>query len=200
MPGYENFLEALQAALNHLNDPAFRPRPELYQPLGLAPSTRDWAEPLRQAIHRLKPTADAPAPDRGNRLHQVLVHRYIYSETQDAAAEKLNITARHLRREQNDAVQALAQLLWQEPPAAAAPPDDWSAQLREELTALQRGTPAAVTDASETIQRVVELLAPVLADSGVVLRGGTLRPGLAVAVPTTGLRQLLVRAITEWAR
>lgn len=197
---YEGFLEALQAALNHLNDPAFRPAPAFCQRLGISSGRPDWAVPLRQAIHRLQPSTDAPPQSRSHRLYQVLLQRYIHDATQEAAAEQLGITARHLRREQNDAVQALARLLWAEPPLPAAQPEEWSAQLREELTVLQRSAPAAITDACETIQRVVELLAPVMASSGVALRAGELWPGLAVAVQTTGLRQVMVRAITEWAR
>ncbi len=202
MSGYETFVELLQTALNHLNDPAFRPGPELYQRLGLSAPTSDWAESLRQAIHRLQPAPGAPAPERGKRLHQVLFLRYIHNETQENVAEKLHITARHLRREQNDAVQALARLLWEEAlrPESSANPDEWSTQLREELTALQRGAPSATADASQMIQRVVELLTPVLAKSGVTLGVGELPPGLAVAAQATGLRQLLVRIVTEWAR
>lgn len=206
MAGYETFLDALQSALNHLNDPTFQPEAELHRMLGLPALSADWAEALRQAIERLKPHPNAPAAGRSDRLYQVLTQRYVYGETQEAVAEKLHITARHLRREQNDAVQLLARLLWQEPvnptpmPPAEAPPDGWSAQLRQELTALQKGGPTVTADVGETIQRVVELLAPVLHPSGVELGMTRQLTGLAVAVQPTGLRQLLVRAITEWAR
>jgi CheY-like chemotaxis protein len=198
MAGYETFLDGLQSALNHLNDPTFQPAAELHRMLGLPALSTDWAEALRQAIERLKPHPNAPAAGRSDRLYQVLTQRYVYSETQEAVAERLHITARHLRREQNDAVQLLARLLWQEP--VNPTPDGWSAQLRQELTALQRGGPTVTADVGETIQRVVELLAPVLHQSGVELGMARQPTGLAVAVQPTGLRQLLVRAITEWAR
>ncbi len=210
MAGYETFLDALQSALNHLNDPSFQPSAELNRILGLPALSADWSEALRQAIERLKPNPNTPAAARSDRLYQVLTQRYVYSETQEAVAEKLHITARHLRREQNEAVQLLARLLWQEPanpapvphtaPPTEPPPDGWSAQLRQELTALQKGAPTVTADVGETIQRVVELLAPVLHSSGVALGMAGQPSGLAVAVQPTGLRQLLVRAITEWAR
>lgn len=206
MAGYETFLDALQSALNHLNDPTFQPSAELNRMLGLPALSTDWSEVLRQAIERLKPNPNRPAAARSDRLYQVLTQRYVHSETQEAVAEKLHITARHLRREQNDAVQLLARLLWQAPahpaptPPTEPPPDGWSAQLRQELTALQKGAPTVTADVGETIQRVVELLAPVLHPSGVVLGMAGQPTGLAVAVQPTGLRQLLVRAITEWAR
>ena len=204
MAGYETFLEELQAALNHLNDPTFQPAPGLCQHLGIPVDQPHWAEPLRQAIHRMQPSPSAPAQSRGHRLYQVLIQRYLHNETQEATAEQLHITARHLRREQNDAVHTLARLLWdahtRQSVAIQTPPDGWSAQLRQELTALQRGAPAITADAGETIQRVVDLLTPVLHKSGIQLAIKALSPGLAVAVQSTGLRQLLVRAITEWSR
>ncbi|MBI3959433.1 MAG: response regulator [Chloroflexi bacterium] len=207
MAGYETFLDELQSALNHLNDPAFQPAPSLCQRLGISAGLPDWAEPLRQAIHCLQPPPTAPAQSRSHRLYQLLLQRYIHNETQDRTAEQLHITPRHLRREQNDAVQALARLLWEQPsPSTVAPSpaetpqSEWSAQLRQELTALQKGAPSGTADVGETIQRVVELLAPVQQKAGVVLRVGLLPPGLAVAVQSTGLRQLLVRILTEWSR
>jgi CheY-like chemotaxis protein len=200
MTGDKTFLEDLQKALNHLNDPAFRPAATLCQKLGVPAAAYNWAEPLRQAIQRLQPTPSASAHSRGQRLYQVLLQRYIHNETQESTAEQLHITARHLRREQTDAVQALARLLWDYPAQPETPTDEWSAQLRQELTALQRGTPSGTSDAGETIQRVVDLLAPVQEKAGIFLRVGTLSPGLAVAVHPAGLRQLLLRILTEWSR
>lgn len=198
--GFDAFVEAVHAALNHLNDPAFQPTPALSRSLGLHVGALGWAEALRRSIQRLQPPAVAPPDTRGHRLYQILQLRYAQELTQEAAAEQLHITARHLRREQSDAVLALARLLWEKAGAATPAADEWSAQLRQELTALQRGAPAASTDVAETVRRVVELLIPVLAQSGTQLAVEELPPGLAVTVQATGLRQLLVRAITEWAR
>lgn len=203
MPASETFQDELQNALNHLNDPAFRPGPELTRVLGLPSPAGDWAEPLRQAIRRLQPPPAAPADSRNHRLHQILHLRYSQELTQDAAAEQLHITARHLRREQSEAVQALARLLWDEAAEvspAPAEPAGWSAQLRQELTALQRGAPGSTADVGETIQRVVELLSPVLQREAIRLEAAPHAPGMAVAAQPAGLRQLLVRAISEWAR
>lgn len=200
MAHFENFLEELQNALNHLNDPLFRPAPYLCRLLGITPADPDWSTVLHQTFHRLQPPADTPPTSRNHRLYQILLLRYSQELTQEAAAEQLHITARHLRREQNDAVQALARLLWEYNPTSDTSTDEWSTQLREELTALQRGAPSGTADAGETIQRVVELLAPVLAKSGVSLGVGEVPSGLSLAAQATGVRQLLVRAITEWAR
>lgn len=206
MPASEAFHDELQNALHHLNDPAFRPGPELLRVLGIHSPAGEWAEPLRQAIQRLQPPPAAPADSRNHRLHQILHLRYSRELTQDAAAEQLHITARHLRREQSEAVQSLARLLWEqaeESQQRAAPPPlpaDWSAQLRQELTALQRGAPGSTADVGETIQRVVELLSPVLQREAIRLEAAPHAPGMAVAAQPAGLRQLLVRAISEWAR
>jgi CheY-like chemotaxis protein len=212
---FDTFLEELQTALNHLYDPAFRPSRLVREVLGAADGSRSPAEALRQAIEEMAPPPLAPPESRGHRLHQVLVCRYLQQLTQEATAEQLHITARHVRREQNDAVQVLARLLWEGRnrahaiPAAESPPpapdsraqsSDWSVQLRQELTALQRRAPSGAAEVGEALHRVVELLAPVLQKSGVTLHLGELSTGLFAAVQPAGLRQLLVRNISEWSR
>lgn len=207
MTGFGDFVEELQNALNHLNDPAYQPADSLYHLLALPVSSAGWTEALHLAIQRMAPPRGAPPAARSHRLHRILDLRYRQGLTQEVAAEQLGITARHLRREQQDAVGALARLLWQRresqpvlPHTPAPPADEWSTQLRQELSVLQQGTSAGVCDVVETVQRVVELLAPVLEKAGVTLAREELPGGLLVAAPPTGLRQILVRAVSEWAR
>jgi CheY-like chemotaxis protein len=215
MSTFDSFLEELQTALNHLYDPAFQPSRSVRQALAALESAGSWPEALRQAIAELEPSPLAPPESRGHRLYQILVYRYLQQLTQEATAEELHITARHVRREQNDAVQALARLLWEKrsvhqasagvewpssTPERSVQASDWSAQLRQELTALQRRAPAGAAEVGEALQRVVELLAPVLQRAGVDLHLAELPGGLVAAIQPAGLRQILVRSITEWSR
>lgn len=203
MADFERFLEELQTALNHLYDPAYRPSAQLDALLG--GSTRPWTEVLVAAIDALTPPPATPPQARSRRLHQVLVYRYLEQLTQETTAERLHITARHVRREQNDAVHALAQALWSQrtqpvETAPDAPASAWSEQFRQEMTALQRRTPTGATDLSAIIPGVVDLLAPVLHNTALTLRLGDVRDGLIVTGQPAGVRQLLVRSITEWSR
>ncbi|MBX2999121.1 MAG: response regulator [Caldilineaceae bacterium] len=200
---FETFLEEVQTALNRLYDPTFQPSQSFLEMLArrAEPSTA-WQDLLRQTIAAMQPSPETPPEARSRRIYQVLSYRYVEQLTQDETAGRLHITARHVRREQSEAVTALAQILWQRAQQAGEPhpSPDWSAQLRQELTSLQRHAPAGIADVEETLRGVVDLLAPVLANTGVTLRASAHRPGLMAMVHAAGLRQLLVRAITEWSR
>jgi CheY-like chemotaxis protein len=200
----ETFLEEVQTALNHLYDPTFQPSHPVWDTLSrrVQPSP-SWSDLLLQAIRDMEPPSSTPPDARSRRIYQVLTYRYVEQLTQDETASRLHITARHVRREQSEAVSALAQILWQRASLAedhAAPAVDWSAQLRQELTSLQRHAPEGVVEVGEILRGVTDLLSPVLLNAGVTLRAGASVSGLMAAVHATGLRQLLVRVITEWSR
>lgn len=201
---FDAFLEEVQTALNHLYDPTFQPsQPFLDLLTRRALASTNWQTFLLQTIREMAPPRSAPPEIRSRRLYQVLTYRYAQQLTQEETAGRLHITARHVRREQSEAVTALAQILWQRAAQAEDPahaPVDWSAQLRQELTSLQRHAGEETADVAESLRGVVDLLAPVLANGGATLQLGALTPGLTAAVHAAGLRQLLVRAITEWSR
>jgi CheY-like chemotaxis protein len=173
-----------------------------------------WQTAILQTIDELKPSPSTPPDARSWRIYQILRYRYVQQLTQGETAERLHITARHVRREQNEAVGALAQIMWErtgqrrsatvgitEQPATGVDLGaDWSAQLRQELTALQRHKPEGMADAGEVLRRVTDLLAPVLQSANIELYLEAPPSGLAIAVHATGLRQILVRSITEWSR
>ena len=209
--GLQEFETALQDALNHLYDPAYQPAETLCAVLGCEPAA--GAVPAQaaivQAISALKPGPDAPATARGWRLYDVLACRYLQKMTQEEAAERLAITPRHLRREQTEAVSVLARHLWAAAAARGVPaihppveaePADWPAQLKQELGALQRSAAGSAADVEEALRGVVSLLSALASRSGGALRLGTVAPGLRVALPPAGLRQLLVGSLTAWLR
>jgi CheY-like chemotaxis protein len=201
---FETFLEEVQTAVNRLYDPTFQPsQPFLDVLTRRVQPALPWRDLLLQAIHEMEPPPSTPPETRSRRIHQVLTYRYVQQLTQEDTAARLHITARHVRREQSEAVSALAQLLWQRPSPAvdlADPAAVWSAQLRQELTSLQRHVPEGAVDVGEILRGVVDLLTPVLANAGVALRLGPLVPGLVAAAHAAGLRQVLVRLVTEWSR
>ncbi len=212
---FDAFVEELQVALVRLYDPGFRPSSAFVEVLfgdGVADS-QAWAQGLLAAIARMEPSPVVPAAARARRLFQVLNLRYVQRLTQEETAERLHITSRHVRREQNDAVTGLGQILWQRRTpgldsgeqaifvtASAQADDDWSAQLHQELTALQRHVPEGTADVGEVLSRIVDLLTPVFASSGVTLRLNTPDRNAMAAAHPSGLRQLLVRCLTEWVR
>ncbi len=119
-----------------------------------------------------------PPAARIRRIYALLNYRYVENLSQEGAAERLGITARHLRREQLDALHVLALRLWAgSEPAATEPapaaegvddlaadestaeldPPEWRAQLRQELATLHEGAPAAVASLNEIITTVAAL-------------------------------------------
>ncbi|MHB1294163.1 MAG: ATP-binding response regulator [Anaerolineae bacterium] len=108
------FQTELQKALNRLYDPVYLRKSSLVGLFGLAdrPSA---AEALRAdltaAIDALKPPAGTPPTCRSQRIFQVLHYRYIQQFTQVDVSRKLAISPRHLRREQDSALQTLAEAL-----------------------------------------------------------------------------------------
>jgi len=175
MVAYEQFEQDLREGLAHLYDPAYRPSALLLSVLGhdTEQSTESVQAALIQAIEGLAPGPQVPATARIRRIHQLLSVRYLQNLCQDEAAERLGITPRHLRREQQQAISVLARRLWEESrtgmaglasggkaksadesEAAAAnlgreaaetdPAGDWRSQVKEEVACLQRGAPGGV--------------------------------------------------------
>ena len=101
--------EARQA-LVHLYDPAFLRKSRILGALGLQ-GKPGAAEALRTAleaaIERLKPSPDCPTSARGRLYHQVLFYRYVQQFGQVDVARQLGVSARHLRRLQVEAIEAL---------------------------------------------------------------------------------------------
>jgi len=116
MVAYEQLEQDLREGLAHLYDPAYRPSALLLSVLGYntEQSTESVQAALIQAVEGLTPGPQVPATARIRRIHQLLSVRYIQNLCQDEAAERLGITPRHLRREQQQAISVLARRLWEE--------------------------------------------------------------------------------------
>ncbi len=204
MADFQEFERDLQDILNHLYDPAYQPSDALLNVLGGDPQAATL-----QAIGELEPAPQVPRAARSWRIYEVLSWRYLHKLTQEETAERLGITPRHLRREQAEAVHALAQSLWQarsahpaEAPQRTTPvlAPDWLSQLKQELLSLQKSAPGSLADVEATIVSVVALVSPITAKRGVSIQVGQLQRGVMASIHPSGLRQLLVHSITEWSR
>jgi CheY-like chemotaxis protein len=197
----------LRKALASLHDPDFAPS-ELLRSLtgcrdgGDAQCVR---ETIRQALDALKPAPDTPPGARARRIYDVLACRYILALTQEATAERLGITARHLRREQREAVLVLARRLLerQEHRSLTAGParDDPAGlpalreQVRQELAALEQSAPDSVADVAEALQAAMVLEKTRTARLGVTVTVADARQRLTVAAHPSMLRQVFVMAL-----
>ena len=107
---------ALRRALNRLYDSVELRRNALVDFLQLRERPNP-AEALRMLleseIQSLSEGPGAPATSKNHRYYQVLFHRYIQRFTQQEVAAQLGIGTRHLRREQDAAIEYLADRLRQ---------------------------------------------------------------------------------------
>jgi CheY-like chemotaxis protein len=122
----EWFRAQVQEALDHLYDYIF------LQGHLLAPVIDTGAEGwnrgtalhrlLVEVIDRLKPPPGTPAHSPLWRRYRTVFMRHVESTTVSQVAEELGVSERQARRDNHDAVEAVAQLLWQRFGGAVRPP------------------------------------------------------------------------------
>ena len=206
-------------ALAHLYDPAYRPPDLLQQIMGCdsPPGPEAVQAALIRAIEKLKPAPTVPPTARSRRIYDILTYRYVANLTQEETAERVGITARHLRREQSEAAHVLALRLWEqrevvaglserlseeeklspaEVPSSAQLPD-WLSQVREELLSLRKSAPGAVADVGGAMHRAVELGSTLTSSHGISLQVGRVRSHLVAAIHPAALQQILIAAIRQ---
>lgn len=114
MSSPDSFDDALREALNHLYDYALlrrSPLVGLFALTGRSNAADALREILQAEIEALKPRPGAPALPVAQRHHELLYYRYVQRMTQQSVAEQLSLSPRHLRREQEAAISALAERL-----------------------------------------------------------------------------------------
>lgn len=216
MEAFAEFEQQVREALAHLYDPNFQPAELLCMTLGCDQQDKFYAvkRALHAAIEALKPVPDTPPGARSRRLYDLLRYRYIQALTQDETAARLGITPRHLRREQQEAVHALANLLWAQRASHQAateplptsrlvsredadPALEFRSQVRAELAALQNSAPGVVADVAEVIQSVCKVGDVLTTRHNVRLQVGMIPPNMKVTIHPSALRQILVTAIEK---
>ena len=211
MEAFARFEQDLHEALAHLHDPDYKPPTSVYQVLDGPPhqDVERLREGIIQAIEGMKPGADIPAHAPGWRLYHLLSDRYQHGLTQDVTALHLNITTRHLQREQKRAIHLLAERLWQESQQirrslergddAPTVTDSWQSQVQQELSVLQQHQGEHQANLAETVEGVVRVGEVLASAHGLALQVQPLPPGLAVNIHPSALRQILLTAIEKLA-
>lgn len=212
------FEQNLVDMLNHLYDPVYRPSESLWKALKL--NRESGLQALRDAIlcgiEDLKPPANVPPTALAWRVYGMLRYRYVEGLPQEATAEKLSITARHLRRSYADAIHALSLMLWEKSgrplpgslrhDAGAAQATgtgtaetqvSWQEQLARELEALEETETGSVSNVAETVDYVVRIASHLTRQHGITLTASAVSPGLMAAIHHSLLRQILLSVIEQ---
>ena len=202
----KQFVSALRTALMQLDDlQSLRRSPLL--PLLAGDSAVAGPIALQQAlldaIESLKRTGGALAL----RMYEILYYRYVEQLTQKEVAFQLGISERQLRREQSNAIEILADTLWQQlglsrqsssPTAGqlATSPSESELALSKEFAWLREGFGTETSSVSTELTRALRE-ASVLAQHYHVTLSQHLSSGLPrVAAPPSVLRQALLTALT----
>ena len=143
----------------------------------------------------------------------MLRYRYVEGLSQEATADKLAITARHLRRSYAEAVHALSLALWEKQagpaytvaaplpgaPGASAPEGGWHEQLVRELEALADTDAGAVSQVAAAFAGVARLAAHLTKDRAVALAVAEVPPDLMAALHPSALRHILISIVNQLA-
>ena len=167
---------------------------------------------LLDVIDELYPGPQAPISSREWRRHRLLVSHFVDGLDPQMVANELNISRRHFYREQETALEAIAEILWHRcltepgPPAPASAPEEPEAPshrmelLRLETARLSQNERYA--SLYETIQGVAVLLKEMLQKQDLELAISLPRTLPRVTVSLNLLRQLLLGVfgfLIKWA-
>ena len=207
MPEDRPLETALRQTLKHLYDPAQLRSSALIGLLGLEGSSpeQQLLKILRQGIESQRPPDDAPADCRERRRYLVLQYRFLDQMTQAAAAARLGMTTRHLRREQTAAIAAIAhhlRLLYGIPSIDGAHEPVWaeesaySPEIGPEMDRLAASLGNQTAEPLSVIEESVALARPLAAQHRVRVTyrqvGASLPP---VAIPAAILKQVLLNLV-----
>jgi CheY-like chemotaxis protein len=121
----QEFEDTVRDALYHLYDPAALRETPLLAWLGLQ-DTHHPAHALQtlllKTIEGLRPAAPTPRESAAGRFYRILNHRYVEQFTQRDVAMDLALSVRQLRRCEKQAIQVLADVLWDISVVQAASP------------------------------------------------------------------------------
>lgn len=208
-PIHQHLEDDLQEALGHLYDPLFEPTPALRAALSCGDgSWMTTAQPfLLRALDGLRPGEDVPQSTRGWRMYRIMQLRYVEQLTQDEAAEVLDMSPRHLRREQRNAVGLLLERISAggvDGQASALPgagqTGQWRSWVQREMSTLRHDVTEGMADLAEMVGQAMTHTRPLATHRGISLLARDLPSHLQVALPPSALRQILVSGISEIAR
>lgn len=213
MATFEQYLDALRYALNHLYDPNIQRTSPLTGILGLSGMPHAGLvlqQALIEGIESLKVQADASVHSPLRRTYEVLLFRYVQQWSQQEVADQLGISPRHLRREQQAALELLAQRLCERHRVTLAPLTDGSHEeslarevgnsaIQEELAWLEGTPPDAALTLEDILPGVLSLAQPMAQEYGVCLLADV-APASPVIMHPSALRQLLLSLLAMGLR
>src|SRR5215470_7312748 len=111
----EEFIDQLRNDLSYLYNPERLRQSPLAALFGVA-KRFDTASALQriliEAVNSLEPAADDPHQSPAWQIYEPLYYRYVEQLSPEEVADQMAISVRHLRRKQQSAVEALADVLW----------------------------------------------------------------------------------------
>ena len=173
------FVQHVQQALTGLYKPVELRRSPLIGDLGLNQQA-DHVAALRRAlidaIQALKPESNVSLQSNAWRVYHILTYRYLEQSSQKQVATDLALSIRQLRRDEDEAVRVLSDLLWTKHRAQAAPsatgvqsatsapqsPVTGGHDHKQELDWLRDSFHGEYADAIEVTQAALGTLQPVL--------------------------------------
>jgi CheY-like chemotaxis protein len=194
----EEFLNHLHDALNHLyNADQLRKSPlaELFGIGNRFDTSAALKKNLTDAIESLKPHVSEPDNSKTWRLYESLYCCFIQQLNQQIVADQLCISPRQLRREQHNALQHLADVLWQKynlgDPVTQENAGEASALIGE-VSWLMDAQPVSPNQLREEIQAALEVVQPLANKTGAALHSAVSQEMPGLAVHPVVLNQILI--------
>ncbi len=196
----------LRKALKCLYDPLLLSKSPLIKLLGLQEgpnAAKELRHALEEAIRALQPDAGCPPTARCQRNYQILFYRYVQQFTQRDVANRLGVSPRHLEREQNAAVQALAKEIQEHfhvrdrfGQMYEDPSPYGSEHMDREMVWLGDSLAAHEAEVCSVMKEAVHLAEPLACKHHVALDHSAIAVVPSVAVARTVLKQILLNLIT----
>ena len=208
----EQLVHYIRSALDHLYDPDRLRRSPLAALLDVADRV-DTPLLLRQiltdAIESLRPEADVPYYSPVWRVYEVLLYRYVQQLSQQEVADQLSLSVRHLRREQEAALEMLATHLWtqfdveaelggetSQGEAVLSAPQELGPSVNEELAWLEDPSLSEPANVAQELSKVLQLIRGLAAQYGVHMEMSIPDALPHLAIHPTALRQAFLSLLT----
>lgn len=205
------FLKHLREALNHLYAPKFLRQSPLADLFGVAErfdTPSQLQHILIEAIDTLKIEANESSHSHNKRIYELLLYRYVEHFSQKEVADQFDISVRHLRREQEAALEVLAYRLWEQfhletevgkkPELQTAPRQTPIADttVNDELAWLKNIPPESTADLQQTLPVVLDLVRPLATQHKVGLQPIVADDLPSLIIHLVALRQILLNLLT----
>jgi CheY-like chemotaxis protein len=207
----KQFLKHLREALNHLYDPKFLRRSPVADLFGVADrfdTPSQLQNILTETIETMNAETDESSHSPHRRIRELLLYRYVEQFSQKEVADQFDISVRHLRREQDAALEVLAYRLWDqfhleteidkkpEPRSASVQKPVTDTTVNDELAWLKNVPPESTADLQKTLPVVLDLVRP-LATQHQARLDTAIAAGLPkLVIHVVALRQILLNLLT----